>query len=88
MDQPMFDIFKGTTTEGDATWLETVTSLANGRQRMEEIATESPGQYSVFSQATRSVVARTDTRKPLLPSEGQSETRLQIVSPRRRVQRS
>jgi hypothetical protein len=63
MHQPMFDIFKGTSTEGDAMWLETVASLANGRQRMEEIATKSPGQYFVFSQATHSVVARTDTQK-------------------------
>lgn len=73
MDQPMFDIFEGTSSEGDAMWLEAVASLANAGQRMEAIATKSPGQYFVFSQATRSIVARTDTRKPVLPSEGQSE---------------
>jgi hypothetical protein len=74
MDQSMFDIFRGTTTEGDATWLETAHTLASARQRMEEIATESPDQYFVFSQATHSIVARTDTRKPVFPSERQSET--------------
>jgi hypothetical protein len=70
MDQPMFDIFTGTTTEGGATWLEAVSSLANARQRMEEIASKSPGEYFVFSQATQSIVARTDTRKPVSASPG------------------
>lgn len=44
-------------------------------RRMEEIASKSPGQYFVFSQATRSVVARTGTRESVSPSpESQSES--------------
>jgi hypothetical protein len=70
MDPSMFDIFTGTTTEGGATWLEAATTPANARQRMEEIASKSPGEYFVFSQATQSIVARTDTRKPVSPSPG------------------
>jgi hypothetical protein len=64
----MFDIFKGTTTDGDAMWLEAVSGLGNAQWRMKEIAAKSPGQYFVFSQECSSVVARTDTRKSASPS--------------------
>lgn len=71
----MFDIFRGTITEGGAMWLEAVTSFEHARQRVEESAAKSRGQYFVFNQATHSVVARTDTRKRVSPSpERQSES--------------
>lgn len=75
MDLAMFDIFSGSAAGTDATWLEAVTSLANARQRREEIASKSPDQHFVFSQATHSVVARSDTRLSVSPSpESQSES--------------
>lgn len=86
----MFDIFKGTITEGGAMWLEAVTSLEHARQRMEESVVKSRGQYFVFSQEAQSVVARTDTRKSVSPSprkgiRGQPDA-CQWVQPRRRTQ--
>ena len=72
MDLAMFDIFSGA-ADKDAVWIDAVSGLANARQRMEEIAAKSPGQYFVFSQESGSVVARKDTRKSSSPSSaGQS----------------
>jgi len=64
MGQTIFDIFRGTTDKG-ASWIEVAEGLSNARQRMEEIATDSPGQYFVLDSKSRSVVARIDSRKVL-----------------------
>lgn len=52
MNQPMFDIFKGT-GEKDAAWQAAASSLWEARQRMNELAAKSPGQYFVFSQESQ-----------------------------------
>ena len=73
MDLAMFDIFSGAAADKDAMWVEAASGLANAQRRMEEIAAKTPGQYFVFSQESRSVVARADTRKSASPSSaGQS----------------
>jgi hypothetical protein len=60
---PSFDIFKGRYPNQEAVWLETIRGLANARQRMEQIATENPGPYFVFSTHDRLVMAIFDTTK-------------------------
>jgi hypothetical protein len=65
MDEPTFDIFKGT-TDKDAIWLDAVCGLSSARQRMEKIAADSPGQYFVFDPHTHSILARIDTRDSAL----------------------
>lgn len=67
MKDPVFDIFSGT-TDNDAVWLEAVAGLSSARDRMEEIAAQSPGQYFVFGQQDHSILARIDTRNSPLPS--------------------
>lgn len=64
MSQPTFDIFSGT-TDRDAMWMEAVDGLASARERMEEIARTRPGQYFVFAQRGRAILASIDTRKRL-----------------------
>jgi len=64
MGQTIFDIFRGT-TDKDAAWIEVVEGLFGARQRMQEIATDSPGQYFVLHPKSRSIVARIDNRKVL-----------------------
>jgi len=61
MGQTIFDIFRGT-TDKDAAVVE---GLFGARQRMQEIATDSPGQYFVLDPKSRSIVARIDNRKVL-----------------------
>jgi len=68
MGERRFDIFKGYIGK-DEVWLESVSGLENARQRMEQIASESPGVYFLFSGLTHSVLGRIDTRKPLLRSQ-------------------
>jgi L-amino acid N-acyltransferase YncA len=58
---PPFDIFKGSYPGKDAMWLETIRGLANARQRMEQIAAETPGTYFVFSTHDNLVLAISNT---------------------------
>jgi ligand-binding sensor domain-containing protein len=60
---PAFDIFKGRYPNQEAVWLETVRGLANARQRMEQIATENPESYFVFSSHDNLVMAIFDTTR-------------------------
>jgi hypothetical protein len=74
MDLAMFDIFSGAAADKDAMWVEAVSGLANAQRRMNELAAQTPGQYFVDSQESRSVVAQTDNRKSTAPSfEGESK---------------
>ena len=73
MTEPTFDIFKGT-TDRDAMWLDAVEGLSSARQRMEQLATDKPGQYFVYAASSRAVLARIDTRKNL-KSAGRSKVR-------------
>jgi hypothetical protein len=62
MNEPIFDIFMGT-LDKNPMWLEAVEGLSNARERMERIAAAIPGPYFIFSQATHSILARTETLK-------------------------
>jgi hypothetical protein len=65
MREPTFDIFSGG-PDNDPVWLESVLGLSNARERMEQIAAKTPGQYFIFSFGSQAVLAQTDTlRKPL-----------------------
>ncbi len=67
MKEPTFDIFYGT-SDKDAVWLEAVEGFSAARERMEEIAARTPGQYFLFSPASHSILARTETfMKPESP---------------------
>jgi hypothetical protein len=60
-----FDIFSGAVDENPV-WLETVETLSGARQRMEEIATEMPGKYFLFSPLNQSILAQVWTfKRPL-----------------------
>jgi hypothetical protein len=62
MSEPTFDIFAGT-SDKDARWLESVEGLSNARERLEQIAAVRPGAYFLYSPLSRSVLAKSDTRK-------------------------
>jgi hypothetical protein len=58
--EPKFDIFSGR-MDKNALWIESVEGLSNARERMEQIATERPGQYFIFSSMSHSVLAQIET---------------------------
>ena len=60
LEEPKFDIFSGQ-IENNAMWLESVEGLSKARDRMRQIAAEKPGRYFVFSPASNSVLAETET---------------------------
>lgn len=62
---PLFDIFAGDYGK-DAKWVESVKGLGYAHIRMEELATQAPGKYFIFSCYSRSVLAQLDTSKPLI----------------------
>ena len=64
MEEPMFDIFKGE-PKRNAIWLECVVGLSAAQRRMEQIASENPGQYFLFSVQSRSLLAKVDSGRTL-----------------------
>jgi hypothetical protein len=60
---PAFEIFKGYYPDKEAVWLETVYGLGDARERMEQIASDAPGSYFVFSAHDNLVVAISDTTR-------------------------
>jgi len=62
MEQPTFDIFRGT-DDKSAVRIGSVAGLSNALQRMEEIAAAEPGRYFVCRQQGQAVLARIDTRE-------------------------
>ena len=56
-----FDIFHGYPIGTETSWIESVEGLAFARTRMEQIATEKPGPYFLFSADNSRVVATVDT---------------------------
>lgn len=66
MQDATFDIWSGT-PQKIGQCLETVTGLANARQRMLDIATETRGQYFIFSAWNDCILEQIDTRE-LSPS--------------------
>lgn len=59
-----FDIFAGV-FEQNAMWLEAVQGLDHAKTRMEQIASQKPGNYFVFCSATHAVVATVGNNKKL-----------------------
>lgn len=72
-NEPRFGIFSGS-FENDALWLETVCGFSKARERMEQLASQAPGKYFVFSVHRRGLLASIDTSK-LLPGEMRSPLR-------------
>ena len=68
MTEPTFDIFSGSSNQ-DAVWIEAVEGLSAARERMEQIATENPGKYFLFSASSHAILARVETFKKS-PSAG------------------
>ena len=67
MQETVFDIFRGR-TERDAMWLEAVAGLSNARERMEIIASLTPGPYFLYSSEARSILSTIQTfEKPKPP---------------------
>ena len=60
MENLTFDIFSGE-LEKDAMWLEAVQGLAAARERMNQIASETPCKYFIFCTANRSVLESIET---------------------------
>ena len=71
--EPRFGIFSGS-FENDALWLETVSGFTKARERMEQLASQAPGKYFVFSVHSRGLLASIDTSK-LAPGEKRSPLR-------------
>jgi hypothetical protein len=57
MDTDTFDLFAGA-PDRYAVWQESVVGLEHARKRMEQIAAAAPGQYFIFYERSRSVMAR------------------------------
>jgi hypothetical protein len=72
--EPTFDIFKGA-TKRNAERIESVAGLLSALYRIEEIAAAKPGQYFLFDSRNRSTLVKIDSRKSLLRSEQEAETR-------------
>lgn len=60
--EPRFGIFSGS-FENDALWLETVAGFAKARARMEQLASQVPGKYFMFSIHSPRSRASVDTSK-------------------------
>lgn len=73
MDEPTFDIFRGTIDQS-AEWIEAVLGLSNALDRMEDIAGAQPGLYFVCRQQGHAVLSRLDTRKVPLWCEPKPQT--------------
>ena len=60
--EPRLDIFSGTIDESPI-WMEAVRGMVRARQRMNEMAVETPGKYFIFSTFSHTVLAITDTTR-------------------------
>ena len=61
-NEPRFGIFSGT-FDSDAIWIETVSGFDSARERMQQLATQRPGEYFLFSVHGRGIRASIDTSK-------------------------
>ncbi|HWF38236.1 MAG TPA: hypothetical protein VG322_06945 [Candidatus Acidoferrales bacterium] len=78
--EPRFDIFSGH-IDKNALWIETVEGLSNARERMEQIATEKPGQYFIFSPMSHAVLAQIETFASASNSNSQSNSNFRVTGP-------
>jgi hypothetical protein len=60
VEETTFDIFSGI-PDKNALWLEAVTGLENARQRMDQIARKTPGDYFLFSVQAHRILVKTNT---------------------------
>ncbi len=60
MKVPTYDIFSGS-ADKDAIWLDAAEGLAEACKKMKEYAERSPGEYFVFCQSNRKILASIDT---------------------------
>lgn len=60
MRERSFDIFFGV-PGADPLWRESVQGLMQARERMRQIATQTPGPYFIFSVDSQSILAQVDT---------------------------
>ena len=60
MKEPTVDIFSGH-SDKDPLWLEAVQGLSKARERVEQIATQNPGQYFLFCSSNHSIPFRVET---------------------------
>jgi hypothetical protein len=56
-----YGIFSGCFGDDDAMWVEPVEELETAADRTNEIATDRPGKYFIFSPCSKEVVASIDT---------------------------
>lgn len=75
MDEPTFDIFRGT-TEKDAQWVEAVPGFMKALQRVKEIANSKPGRYFVYEARRRSTIVQIDTGKRLLSVRQKTQSKI------------
>jgi hypothetical protein len=69
MKETMFDVFSETLKNGPLR-IESVEGLSNARERMEQIASEEPGQYFLYSVKDHVIFARIETfKKPEAPKD-------------------
>jgi hypothetical protein len=69
MKETIFDVFSETLESGPL-WRESVKGLSNARERMEQIASEEPGHYFLFSVQDHVILARIETfKKPEAPKD-------------------
>lgn len=73
-EEPRFDIFSSSPDKGTI-WIETVPGLAKTRERMEEIASQVPGRYFVFSAHSDTIIAKIDTSKSVVRSASSNRAR-------------
>ena len=62
MDEETFDIFSGVPEE-QGLWVEAITGLSNARQRMAQMAEETPGKYFLFAGGSQHILSRMQTFK-------------------------
>lgn len=60
MRERSFEIFFGV-PGADPLWRESVQGLVQARERMLQIATQTPGPYFIYSVDSQSILARVDT---------------------------
>ncbi len=62
MDEGTFDIFSGAPEE-HGLWIEAVEGLSKARERMGQMAAQTPGKYFLFSGGSQSILSRIQSLK-------------------------
>jgi hypothetical protein len=78
MDEPTFDIFRGS-DEKNGVWVESVAGLSQARRRMVEIAITYPGEYFVSNSSSHCILARVDIVKVSPPQRSTPPRKAEIA---------